>query len=227
MPDELQPRSSQILCEAQDFELQSGNATIKKTDLNRDMLLKELSRIQHIGPQSSTAHSMSFQYPTGSFGSLRTQFKFKRLFCISGQVPRNIHPMNTAYDSHQRESSDAQTLKKQQHELEKSVQESEFYRHRTVLPKLDMSSHDKHMMRPKFSDGLPKQRLDEDLINKGLPRDEDRLEMTDLRRQDSIVKGATNETLNQLYMNTLRKCEAIKGKLADLGMKIYLSQVFF
>ena len=143
---------------------------------------------------------------------------------ITGQVPRTIHPMNTAYDTHQREPSDAQTLKKQ-HEHEKSVQESEFYRHRTVLPKLDMSSHEKHTMRPKFNDGLPKQRLDEDLM-KGPPRDEDRLEMTDLRRQDSIVKGATNETLNQLYLNTLRKCEAIKGKLANQGTQIYLLNFF-
>lgn len=108
---------------------------------------------------------------------------------------------------------ETQTLKKQQHEHDKSVQESEFYRHRSVLPKLDISSHEKHMLRPKFSDGLPKQRLDDDLMNKGPPREEERMEMGDLRRQqEPVVKGAsTNETLNQLYVNTLRKCEAIKG----------------
>lgn len=118
------------------------------------------------------------------------------------------------YDAHQRqcEPAETQTLKKQ-HEHEKSVQESDFYRHRPVIPKLDMSSHEKHMMRPKFSDGLPKQRLDDDLMSKGPPREEDRMELTDLRRQDSIVKGTTNEALNQLYMNTLRKCEAIKGAI--------------
>lgn len=71
VPDDLQPRSSQILCDApcsmsSDFDLQSGNATIKKTDLNRDILMKEKSRIQHIGPQPTAAHNISFQYPTGT-----------------------------------------------------------------------------------------------------------------------------------------------------------------
>lgn len=60
-----------------------------------------------------------------------------------------------------------------------------------------------------------KQRLEQEIHSLSQAREEDRKEISDLRRQqqEAVIKGnGNNETLNQLYLNTLRKCEAIKGK---------------
>lgn len=73
-----------------------------------------------------------------------------------------------------------------------------------------------HALRAKYGDVLAgKQRMEQEVHSLSQAREEDRKEINDLRRQqqETVIKGnGTSETLNQLYINTLRKYEAIKGR---------------
>lgn len=147
---------------------------------------------------------------------------------IVGTLARPTYPQQLSsvrdYDALQRQCEAAmtelQSLKRQHDRCEKAVQESEYYRgqHRSVLSKLDSTTQEMHTLRSKYGDVLTgKQRLEQEVHSLSQAREEDRKEINDLRRQqqEAVIKGnGTNETLNQLYVNTLRKCEAIKGKLA-------------
>ena len=153
---------------------------------------------------------------------------------ILGTLPRSNYsqPLTSVrdYDALQRQCEAAmtelQSLKRQHDRCEKAVQESEYYRglHRSVVSKLDSTTQEMHTLRAKYGDVLTgKQRLEQEVHSLSQAREEDRKEINDLRRQqqEAVIKGnGTNETLNQLYVNTSRKCEAIKG-LTILYVPVY------
>lgn len=141
------------------------------------------------------------------------------------------------YDALQRQCeaamSELQSLKRQHDRCEKAVQESEYYRgqHRSVLSKLDSTTQEMHTLRAKYGDVLTgKQRLEQEVHSLSQAREEDRKEINDLRRQqqEAVIKGnGTNETLNQLYVNTLRKFEAIKGLFQLQYINIFYNEILF
>ena len=214
-----------------DYDLQQSNLALLKAELkvmlqfdahewklipnlfqlvthDRDLLKKELTRVQQHFPSSS---NLSPPYKgTPSFGTL----------------PRPSHTQAATsvrdYDALQRQCEAAmnelQQLKRQHDRCEKAMQESEYYRgqHRSALSKLDSATQEMHTLRAKYGDVLAgKQRLEQEVHSLSQAREEDRKEINELRRQqqEAVVKGnGTSETLNQLYVNTLRKYEAIKGQ---------------
>ena len=98
------------------------------------------------------------------------------------------------------------------------MHELEYFRgqHRSVLTKLDSTTQELLTLRAKYGDTMAgKQRLEQEVHSLSQTREEDRKEINDLRRQqqEAVFKGnGTSETLNQLYVNTLMKYEAMKGK---------------
>ena len=147
------------------------------------------------------------------------------LFVFKGTLPRVSHSQTSSsvrdYDALQRQCESAmnelQSLKKTHDRCEKAMQESEYFRgqHRSVLSKLDSTTQDLLTIRAKYGDTMAgKQRLEQEVHSLSQTREEDRKEINDLRRQqqEAVFKGnGTSETLNQLYVNTLRKYEAMKG----------------
>lgn len=172
---------------------------------DRDLLKKELTSIQ--------------QY-LQAVGISLPPYKFS-----SGTLPRSSHVQASSplrdYDALQRQCEAAmnelQSLKRQHDRCEKAVQESEYYRgqHCSTLSKLDATTQEMHSLRAKYGDMLAgKQRLEQEVHSLSQAREEDRKEINELRRQQQevVIKGnGNNETLNQLYINTLRKYEDIKG----------------
>ena len=147
-----------------------------------------------------------------------------------GTLPRNLSSSQASssvrdYDALQRQCEAAMnellSLKRQHDRCEKAMQESEYYRgqHRSVMSKLDATTQEMHALRAKYGDILAgKQRLEQEVQGLSQAREEDRKEINELRRQqqEAVIKGnGTSETLNQLYVNTLRKYEAIKGEASD------------
>lgn len=127
--------------------------------------------------------------------------------------------------------SELQSLKKTHDRCEKAMQESEYFRgqHRSVLSKLDSTTQELLTLRAKYGDTMAgKQRLEQEVHSLSQTREEDRKEINDLRRQqqEAVFKGnGTSETLNQLYVNTLRKYEAMKGK--QKTMEIICQKVLY
>ena len=203
---------------------------------DRDLLKKELTKIQHHLPPSSVLSAPNFNFPSAGtylcYWSMRVSLTFSVL--ILGTLPRSNYsqPLTSVrdYDALQRQCEAAmtelQSLKRQHDRCEKAVQESEYYRglHRSVVSKLDSTTQEMHTLRAKYGDVLTgKQRLEQEVHSLSQAREEDRKEINDLRRQqqEAVIKGnGTNETLNQLYVNTSRKCEAIKG-LTVLYVPVY------
>ncbi|KAK4007605.1 disks large homolog 5 isoform X2 [Daphnia magna] len=216
--NELSLGMNQILCEntspigmGPDYDLQQSNLALLKAELklvthDRDLLKKELSKIQHHAPSPSVSAPFNFS--------------------SAGTLPRSTYSQQLSsvrdYDALQRQCeaamSELQSLKRQHDRCEKAVQESEYYRgqHRSVLSKLDSTTQEMHTLRSKYGDVLTgKQRLEQEVHSLSQAREEDRKEINDLRRQqqEAVIKGnGTSETLNQLYVSTLRKCEAIKDE---------------
>ena len=87
--------------------------------------------------------------------------------------------------------------------------------YRAVLGRLDSTTQELQALTIKYSDLLVwKRRLELETHNLNQARKEDRLEVIELRKQlqQAIANGnGTNETLNRLYVENLRKSEALKG----------------
>ncbi|GAB6028550.1 hypothetical protein CHUAL_002693 [Chamberlinius hualienensis] len=112
-----------------------------------------------------------------------------------------------------------QLLRRQNNEAtrryDNAFKECEFYRmqHKLVLSKLDQHQNEALTLKAQCNEVLAdKHRLEQEVTNLQKFREEDRKEVSDLRRQQQEVmdENGSSEAINQMYIAALRKYEAVK-----------------
>ncbi|XP_065342347.1 disks large homolog 5 isoform X2 [Cloeon dipterum] len=119
-----------------------------------------------------------------------------------------------------------QTLKRQNVEtgrrFEHTAKELDLYRseHRTAVAQLEAVNQESNNLRSKCAELLnDKQRAERELQNMQMILDEHRKETVEMRRaqQEALGKDSgVNDSMNQHYMNTLRKCDKFKEDYESL-----------
>ncbi|GIY48544.1 disks large homolog 5 [Caerostris darwini] len=126
---------------------------------------------------------------------------------------REYDTVHQANDSHHRYTNDFV------HKQESSFIDSDFYhiKQKAAILKLDDQRHETLILKKQYNELLAdKHRLEQEIERLKRFREEDRKEVNELQRQQEMLTENGGEAAHQLYLNVVRKCEAMKEEYDNL-----------